>query len=151
MGLDVIALRNLKVSDADADNSTRFWDNPDFPGRAAGLDCTKRYEYAAAEDFLDVIGISYGGYNNWRNWLAVQAGYEGGAEEAWKATSGPFWELINFADNEGTIGPVACAKLALDFIAYADKVQGDELSMQRYKAFAEAFAFVGAQGAVKFM
>jgi hypothetical protein len=38
------------------------------------------------------------------------------AEQVWAARpEGPFVELIDFADNEGMIGPRAAAKLAKDF------------------------------------
>lgn len=51
---------------------------------------------------------SYGGYNQWRDDLRVQFNPEVKPEL-------PFYELIYFADNEGTIGPKACRDLAYDF------------------------------------
>lgn len=50
------------------------------------------------------------------------------AAGAWQAEGGPFWELIHFADNEGTIGPATAAKLAKDFAEFqaeADKLEDD--------------------------
>ena len=70
---------------------------------------------------------SYTGYNEWRDALAKAAGYEGGSEEVWSKVDGgaeglPFQELINFADNEGVIGPIASERLYQDFIKYEDQV-----------------------------
>ena len=70
---------------------------------------------------------SYSGYNEWRNDLALAAGYEGGAEEVWSRGDGgeygiPFEELINFPDNEGVIGPVVSEKLYKDFVDQEEKI-----------------------------
>ena len=54
------------------------------------------------------------------NELATLAGYAG-ADDAWERTDGPFWELINFSDCEGVIGPKTSAKLAGDFAAFQEK------------------------------
>jgi len=51
---------------------------------------------------------SYGGYNQWRANLQEQFNPE-------RHPDGPFYELIWFADNEGTIGPEAAADLLADF------------------------------------
>jgi hypothetical protein len=65
---------------------------------------------------------SYSGYGEWRNDLALAAGYEGGSEGVWNQvdrrgmTGRPFEELINFPDNDGLIGPVISEKLYNDFV-----------------------------------
>ncbi len=53
---------------------------------------------------------SYGGYNRWRDLLAEEYNPQ-------RRESEPFYELINFADNEGCIGPVAAMNLLADFDA----------------------------------
>jgi hypothetical protein len=140
MGLDIYAYRKLTKLDVlfDSDGGPvdpttrepvedcyRVYANPDFPSRADGLEDRACYSYADAEH---VFSRSYGGYNLWRETLAKLAGYPldysktfgepSHAAAAWngKVRAGaPFWELVNFADNEGTIGPVVAAKLLRDF------------------------------------
>jgi hypothetical protein len=100
---------------------------------------------------------SYSGYSQWRSLLAhtilgVSAG------EVWNNPGlfdgKPFVELINFADNEGSIGPVASAKLAKDFeehrndFAMAEDVL--EVDLARYDNWAEAFAAAAGNGIVLF-
>lgn len=70
-------------------------------------------------------GGSYGGYNTWRDDLALAAGYEHGADTAWGMTdllyqpdSPPFLELINFSDSDGVIGSIVSKKLYNDFVKY---------------------------------
>ena len=161
MGLDIYAYRKLVkltdvITDSDGEpvnsitrepveNYFRVYANPDFPGRADGLEDRAFYGYVQAEH---VFSRSYRGYNIWRNTLAKLAGYplthrkvgvaleESHAAAAWSGNvqaGAPFFELVNFADNEGTIGPVVAAKLLADFVAF------DE----RAKAVAEDFFYVG--------
>lgn len=145
MGLDISAYRKLTKLDVlfnedgePVDPATRepvedyyrVYANPDFPGRADGLEDRACYSYAEAEH---VFSRSYSGYNRWRETLAKLAGYPldyretfgvrepSHAAAAWngKVQAGaPFWELVNFADNDGTIGPVAAAKLLRDFAEF---------------------------------
>ena len=96
--------------------------NPDFPGRADDLLSGRLYSYQRRVNVLD---MSYGGYNDFREWLAKVAGYPRANHPnksqlrhdagAWAKSSGPLWELISFADNEGCIGNAVCKKLAADF------------------------------------
>lgn len=104
--------------------------NPHFPGRADELEDGAIYAFTTCEKCLD---LSYGGYNDFRNELAGLAGYPQAMHSskrqfrhdagAWLQSSGPFWELINFADNEGCIGPRVCAKLAKDFGEFQSKAE----------------------------
>lgn len=61
---------------------------------------------------------SYGWYGLWRKSLS-KACLGVKAKKVWadptKYEDEPFFELINFADNEGTIGPTACSDLLIDF------------------------------------
>lgn len=76
---------------------------------------------------------SYGGYGNWRRDLARQfnpsgtedGGPFGGRIPLEPDPEKPFYELIWFADNEGTIGPEAAANLLADFRAHASDYQPD--------------------------
>jgi len=174
MGLDISAFSGIEkvdcvfdedgdaihpVTRAPIDYDVRVYANPDFPGRAAGV------EDRACYVGKDSCGLStgYGSYNAWRNELAKLAGYPetrqvnyGIAEMrydagAWLATSGPFWELINFSDCEGTIGPVVSAKLAKDFAEFEDRAKavGGHF-YDRYQEWREAFDMAANSGLVRF-
>src|SRR5216117_1196420 len=114
MGLDITAYRQIKKLDCEVKDGEPIGPNcqpldwkeyahlysyPPWMDRADGIE-DGYYSFAEAMKFR---AGSYSGYNNWRNDLARLAGWKDD-EEAWKATEGPFWELINFADNEGVIG-----------------------------------------------
>lgn len=150
MGLDITAYRKLTKLDVlfnedgePVDPATRelvedyckVLSNPDFPGRADGLEDRACYSYAEAEH---IFSRSYSGYNRWRETLAKLAGYPldervtFGVREAshsaaaWNGNvkaGAPFLELVNFADNEGTIGPVVAAKLLRDFVEYDERAK----------------------------
>lgn len=171
MGLDITAYKGLeKVENPEVDgdgcpsngDETRFYSNPDFPGRSEGI------EHGAVYKFADSFGFmagAYSSYNNWREQLAKLAGYPAlqssvgyrldalrHDEGAWQAGSGPFYELINFSDCEGTIGPVVSAKLAKDFADFqekADQSGGDDFRM-KYSNWRKAFEMAAENGAVDF-
>ena len=98
---------------------------------------------------------SYGGYNHWRNLLA-QVIHDKDAEYFWSTSpcDGPFYELINFADNEGCIGPKTCAKLAKDFEDYGEKFASDprvdDWDRQKYMDWCRAFQCAANTGCVEF-
>lgn len=94
---------------------------------------------------------SYGGYNRWRSALARMVGTTDW--QAWDdPRPGPFVELINFADNEGFIGPRTSAKLAADFRQWDEraKVALDGWMYERYRLWLKAFELASRDGAVKF-
>lgn len=138
--------------------------NPDFPGRADELDDDAIYEFDG--EVGRFRAGSYGGYNVWRDELARLAGYPetryrsdySDRDElrydagAWEATEGPFWELINFADNEGDIGAAVSAKLAKDFADFQSKADswGDEYWRERYANWRKAFETAADGGFVIF-
>lgn len=64
----------------------------------------------------------------------------------------PFFELINFANNVGTIGPVAAAALADDFDADRDRLlaQLDQRDQQAYENWRTAFQLAANTGMVVF-
>lgn len=118
MGLDITAYANLKAvgkrtgtdDDYDGDNIT-LYDNTDFPGRCAPIDCEMLY----TGDECDIcFGLSYSGYNRFRDWIDAKFKGEEDAQL-----------IVNFADNEGTIGTDACKKLAALF-ATKQHLKADE-------------------------
>src|SRR6266446_8290457 len=131
MGLDITAV-NQAVFDHAFDLEKCYndnwneiiavWVNPDFSGRNDDLrdGCyrfTKRFDFRAG---------SYGGYNSWREELARMA-LNTTLKKIWADIDAfrgkPFFELINFADNEGVIGPITSAKLFRDFTNLSSKAQ----------------------------
>lgn len=177
MGLDVTAYRQLTKldvlfnEDGEAVNPTtreavenylRVYSNPDFPGRADGLIDRAAYSYEEAEH---VFSRGYGGYNDWRESLAKLADYPADyrqtfgvrershAAAAWNGviTSGPFYELVNFADNEGTIGPVVATKLLQDFVEFDERAKAFGSSFyEGYCDFRRGLEMAADNGALDF-
>lgn len=167
MGLDITWASNAKLSDFSATDDAgdehgleRVYANPYFADRANDLP-EGWYEVGETGRFR---AGSYGGYNHWREKLAEFSGwplsqydqfgraYPSYAKSAWDASEGPFWELINFSDCEGCIGPAVSAKLLADFDAHREAMlaKGDEHFMCIYDEFRNAFAKAMQGGFVKF-
>ena len=168
MGLDITAYRQLTPApDAAFDKDGNLiewqkfwqpggsmdWSEKNWPGRAEGIADSKTV-YSFAEEF-DFRAGSYSAYNEWRDWLARVGGWKT-AEDAWRAESGPFFELVNFADNEGVIGPKVAAKLAKDFAAHDGRARsmdpdgGDGYYYQLYRKWCRALDMAAENGAIDF-
>lgn len=128
--------------------------NPDYD-RADGL-TSGIYTYEEAARFN---AGNYRGFSHWRNQLAEIAGYpaqdrkdDKHSASAWEAESGPFWEMINFSDCEGTIGPKTSAKLANDFADHQAKADAHEDDHFRalYAQWRKVFETAAQEGAVSF-
>lgn len=116
MGLDIGGLKNLVkcATGTSGDDANRLYVNPDFPGRADGVDGDALYD----GECVDGPYASYSTYSRFRN---ILAGFSGkSASDYFHGHKGPFWELINFSDCEGTLGVMCCQRLLVDFDAYAD-------------------------------
>lgn len=175
MGLDISAYQGLTFAPPgqglDQDGHTdyangyfRIYVNPDFAARAADLP-TPCICASNAGSMVFRAG-SYGSYSRWREQLAHMAGYpsirddqghSGHSAGAWNVDSGPFWELINFSDCEGVIGPSVSAKLSADFQkhmatahAYDEANQDGGYFLSNYENFTKAFAMAAEGGAVSF-
>ncbi|WP_286898846.1 hypothetical protein [Achromobacter sp. UBA2119] len=178
MGLDVSAYARIKKLDAvfddggDAIDPTsreplaydfRAYHNPDFPGRADDIENRGVY---LGEDAVG-LSVGYGGYNAWREELAKVAGYRKGTfkqfgrdqeshcVECWNGAQGPFAELINFSDCEGTIGTAVSAKLAHDFAEFDAKAKAHSSDhgsrfYTLYGEFRAVFEMAADGGAVSF-
>lgn len=186
MGLDVTAYSHLKVavqqcprdSDDDGDECYKlrhvrpfiFYDdngekyNP-FPHANADLaeqcysptEGTEEYEFRAG---------SYGGYGVFRSSLAqlflgVETYQNRAAWDTIESHVGmPFYELVNFSDCEGAIGPAASAKLYLDFTAHRDRYRAEaghfaaeawlDPNLERYDNWLHAFDLSRNDGMVVF-
>ncbi len=159
MGLDITAFKGLeKLAAPDQKFETDLYVNPDFTGRADEIESGAHYGF---EDSIEGWSGPYGAYNRWREKLAKLAGYPefngSHAASCWADTApapiteGPFYELIDFADNEGTLGAAVCAKLAKDFAEWDERAQA--IGGDWYEAYVEwrrCFEFASDRGAVKF-
>jgi hypothetical protein len=175
MGLDISAYKRLQLLDVKINEDeepldpatgdvledyTRIYIEEVFADRAEDLLNGGFYAYA---DRMDFRAGSYSGYGEWRNTLARIAGYlpvpdnhRGKSEmrhdaAAWNATGGPFWELINFSDSEGSIGAKVSARLLEDFRQYLPqaKIEGDGF-LEKYNEWMRAFELAADSGAVRF-
>tara|TARA_Y100000310_G_scaffold303125_1_gene341166 strand:- start:331 stop:906 length:576 start_codon:yes stop_codon:yes gene_type:complete len=139
MGLDISVISNIKPMDLpegmkkwseeyynwEEEEGKEFWspyNMEPFERHSEGLPDSELV-YSDDGEYFSFRAGSYSGYGEWRNDLAIAAGYEGGSEEVWMKADGgeygfPFEELINFPDNEGVIGPVVSQKLYDDFVNY---------------------------------
>lgn len=138
-----------------------FWKNPHFPAAYGNLVENAGYigTYCDGPDF------SYSGYGVWRNDLAKLAGYKERefesypgagprmlfAADCWLGATGPFAELINFSDCEGTIGTSFCKKILADFIEYEERAQAiGGWFYKQYALFRTVFEHASDDGCVKF-
>lgn len=169
-GLDVTAYEKLSIvpspqfdsdGEPEGENQVHLAPGP-FPERFAGLTAGKVYRYESAFGFR---GGPYSWYNYWRNELAKLAGnaqttyktFDGKTElrydaTVWKNKTGPFWELIDFSDAEGVIGPIVCKRVSKDFVQYQDAASKhpDEYFRASYQDWMKAFAKCANGGAIVF-
>jgi hypothetical protein len=122
MALDITAFSRARFVAPKADNDYEEHEEEhvyvyavDWPER---LDGREPGWYAVDGDAMHFRAGSYSGYNHWREQLCAAAlGVH--PKEVWEDPASfdgrPFVELINFADNEGAIGPKTSAKLLADF------------------------------------
>lgn len=162
MGLDVTAYSQLKREDeangddyrkdrCDIYQSSIEFAERHWPGRADGLK-SGRYSFG---DRLDFRAGSYSGYGEWRHWLARLVGWKD-ARDCWENGSpgSPFYELINFADNEGVLGSQVCAKLAKDFAHWQPKAEATtedpDWNIPLFNKWKEACELAADGGAIDF-
>jgi hypothetical protein len=161
MGLDITAYKKIKrIGERDADydytaNQTVLCVNPNFPEQADGFtDGVYEYEGTA----FNFRAGGYGWYNDWRAELAKMVGTTDDA--LWKKPDPtvPFVELINFADNEGIIGPATSKKLYADFKKNHEKAKawksdiddGQPWFLIKYRLWMRAFKLASNGGCVEF-
>lgn len=159
MGLDITVYKGMHPStkvDKDKINKVSFdyekfcfpgpsmeWSEKHFPGRGKGLDPYIIYSY---EDCYSFRAGSYHGYNVWRDDL-----------EEFAEDNNQFKELIDFADNDGVIGPIVSKKLYNDFkdnkeraIAYSKTFEDGNHWLEKYMDWEYAFKMASDCGAVFF-
>lgn len=163
MGLSVAAYRDLKITHAHAYNADGhrlddvevvFYKNPAFPDQYDKLVEDAGYEGTSISGPV----YAYSAHGRWREALAKLAGYtpvEGHvhahAMACWSGATGPFSELINFSDCEGSIGPLTSLKLAEDFAKFDDRAKevGEDF-YKHYTKWHKVFEHASHNGAVEF-
>jgi hypothetical protein len=158
MGLDIraysglVKVRAFNEGDESGDyydqGLRKFYPHIDFPAsRFTPLEENMLYSYVSEYSFR---AGSYSGYNEWREQLAALVGTT--TDQVWaEPQPGPFMELINFADNEGTLGSEICEKLLHDFQGWNDRAKGGGTWFyDRYVHWMKAFELGADNGAVDF-
>ena len=163
MGLDITAYKKLKeVKNPKWDEygeellnwktevyfgASMDWSEKNFKGRGEGVDSKKVYSW---EEKYGFSAGSYSGYNWWRDTLNI---FSNTLNNAGK----PFYELIEFADNEGVIGNVVSQKLYKDFvdnenkaIEFSKSINDGEHWLNKYYQWKMAFEYAKENGAVEF-
>lgn len=159
MGLDITAYSNMNRVDIDDDAGDEGWPrhvraypNPSWPDRAGSI-TAGWYERTEATEVMAFRAGGYSAYNAWRDrlsWLGLGMG----AVRVWngEAGDGPFVALIDFADNEGIIGPETSKRLADQFAEHRSRVaeKADADFMRLYDQLAAAFTLAANGGFVDF-
>jgi hypothetical protein len=157
MGLDIEAVSGLVPIEESNGLTGRFQISQElidlternFPGRCEGLTAG----LFLGGNSLRFRAGSYGGYNDWREWLAKESGH-GSCDLVWRGESlaghTRFVELINFSDCEGYIGPVTSAKLWTDFQAFERLRAAPDGMGDLFQLFEQAFKFGLERGVVQF-
>jgi hypothetical protein len=161
MGLDIVAFEHANpviACDQDQeehDNHIVAWVDKNMERSLRGLEIGRCYDVAG--DDIGFRAGSYSGYNEWREALAQRAlGLSAFAvwEDPPRFVEQPFFELINFSDCQGTIGPDAASDLAGDFGALRARIAAQPLPdpdeeawfMDVYGQFQEAFELAASGG-----
>lgn len=104
------------------------------------------YERTSGTETHGFRAGSYSGYNLWR--ADLQRQFNPGTDP-----ESPFYELIWFADNEGSIGPEAARDLLVDFEQHADSYQPaqyEDYFREKYADWTRAFRLAATSGLVRF-
>ncbi len=167
MGLDVTAFARVELTPEhtsgqdceDEDHVLAF--TLDFPRSIRGL--IKDRCYRVEEPVHGFRAGSYASYHHFRILLcqaALGIPFDTLLMDPLAYVDEPFYELLNFADNEGTIGPEAARDLAGDFAAGRDTVlpamlaaapPADRAWLARlWEDWSKAFELAGPGGLVLF-
>jgi hypothetical protein len=158
MGLDISVYVNAEVAEDQPADWEEAYDREEnlvlaycFDGMEQSLAGLERDVWYTADYDHGFRAGSYGGYNQFRRTLCELAlGVT--TDQVWdnpeEYADSPFFELINFADNEGTIGPVAALNLYVDFQAQQERIfeqcdDDSEYFQQLYNTWKEACKTAG--------
>lgn len=151
MGLDITAYEYVEKSENDRGDFIKY-NIKDFAER--GDDLVEDAWYWGSGATFTFLAGSYLGYGAWQSRLCEFV-HGMTHDEFWKledAAGKVFAELLNYAGNEGVIGPKTSAKLAADFEAWHERFvqENDEYDVRVYVNFMRAFQIAKDTGAVRF-
>ncbi len=130
-----------------------FLSNPKFPAHMSGLSSDLFYKCSGKK--MRFGAGTYEEYSQFKKHLSMVAGFEK-IEDLLKS-GGPvyFIELINFSNEEGTIGPIICKKLHNDFMdnynvaeKYFSNLDDHEKFWTHYKNWCKALFVASHNGAI---
>lgn len=161
MGLKIIAFEKAKLisenfkakaEEIDFDGEVfRAKVNPDFEAHdhlATGI-------YSAGGEGIEFMAGSYGTYNGLRRQLSLMA-HDKEPQEIWndreRYKGRDFYELIDFSDCEGVIGPTTAGKLYYDFRSYREAyhMQNNEWDNEVYDNWMKAMELASNDGIIIF-
>lgn len=159
MGLSVTVYKNIKHCNDEDANFVAYVADKSWKWKVKNL----IYNQAYKGDFIDNVGIDcgYGFHGLFRGFLLKIAGRpdligsDGKVEyeKIYKEKGLPFFDLIDFADNEGCLDWEVAEKILVDFELYAEKAsQSDNAVMsERYVKWHGVFrAAVDHKGVIVF-
>lgn len=162
MGLSAYAYRLATLTDEherndacyENDHVLAFILGDEFRRSLRGLNAGRCYKVS---DRAITVSNSYSGHGRFREVLA-RVFYDKAPRDIWNDPDAyvdqPFFELLQFADNEGTIGPLAAADLARDFAEGREQwnaaLEVSEWVRSTYDEWAEAFEAAANGGLVTF-
>lgn len=148
MGLDVTVYQNIKKSESEDDYSFLAFTLEPFKDRVKNLEWHQKYD----GDAVFHHSTGYGYHAAFRSDLSEMVGVERGFwRENEYPSDKPFYELINFADNEGCIDWESSASLYADFVEWDEKAKeffGEEYP--NYSKWMQVFEFGKENGVVDF-
>lgn len=152
MGLDITVYSELKkVHGNRSDARVYLYNLPSFKARNTKF---PKGHYSAEPIFS--AHNFYGKYGQFRSLLAQLIGAKD-QEEVWNNpetySAKPFYELINFADNEGTIDYEVAERIAKAFEEFEAKAlsEFDEYNLGKYQDWQKAFRLAADnKGVVKY-
>ncbi len=161
MGLDVTAHEHAELLPSHEWNGEECWEAghvlafslPVFSQSLRGLVDNAEYLVSGRTEHLH---DSYGGHSFFRELLARTVLHVE-PEEVWNNPSdyvnAPFYELINFSDCEGVIGPIAADDLQADFEHFSAEIEKSwepGWYLDQYRHWHKVFALAAKTGLVQF-
>lgn len=171
MGLDTTAYEFVERlrgggGSGDDDRHILAFSHKNFPHALEGLEGVDSFFVFPGGREVYRGGFHYRGYGNTNHTCSSYSGHsylrdliadkflDTTPEEIWvnpdEFKDKPFFELINFSDCEGVLGPVACRNLADDFNSHPDLDSGDSFYDELYKDFGKSFNIAADTGVVVF-
>jgi hypothetical protein len=163
MGLDIVALEKVRLisNNFEAEESEIEYEGENEIFRVKVNSSFKSHDhlesgiYAYEGKMLDFSAGSYGTYNGFRAELCFMAH---GVLPAvvWKNPEmyekGDFYEIINFSDCEGVIGPFVASKLLYDFKKHRDTyhLENNTWDAERYDDWIKALELASNDGMLIF-